>query len=329
MLTTAHILARLLALATIAIVGASLLSCAESAQNETNRELRVAATIPPLEWIARGLAPEGAQISTLLPPGASEHGYEPPPSRVGAFANADVVLMIGMGLEPAADRILRHHPRGGRAVVVFANATGAASQAAAQHRHSHDDQNHDHASHDDACAADAHLWLDPPLMRDMVNDAHDAIARAMRRRAAGDDALSALAARRDDLLSRVDTLHADFADALLPFEGAAIVATHDAYRRFAARYNLVIAGTLHAHEGAEPSPGAIQRAADALRAAPLAMVFVEPQTARAGAERLAAQTGASVVEFDPLGSGDYEATMRANLDNLVRALEAARERTSR
>lgn len=325
--TLTTIAARLVALGAIALLACLPAGCAEERTDAHTNELRLATTIPPLAWIAHGLAPEGATVSTLLPPGASEHGYEPPPSRVGAFASADVVLMVGMGLEPAADRILRSNPRGGRAVVVFANASGVAAQAAAAHAHSHDD--HDHASHDDPCATDAHLWLDPPLMRDMVNETHDALARVMRRRAADDDALAALAARRDDLLARVDALHTEFAQRLAPFEGAAIVATHDAYRRFAARYNLINAGSLHAHEGAEPSPGAIRQAADALRAAPLALVFVEPQTARASADRLAAQTGASVVEFDPLGSGDWDATMRTNLDNLVRALEAARERPSR
>lgn len=323
-----HTIARLALL----LVAAMLCACSGGTGEPEGRPLAIAATIPPLEWVARGLMPEDASVSTLLPPGASEHGYEPPPSRVAAFASADLVLMVGMGLEPAADRILRTQPRGGRAVVVFANASGAASRAAAlghSHDHAHDhDHDHDH-DEETAEALDPHLWLDPPLMRAIVTETHDALARILRRRGAPEEEIDALAPRRDALLARVDALHADFAAALQPFEGTAIVATHDAYRRFAARYGLVIAGSLHAHEGAEPSPGAIRRAADALRAAPLGVVFVEPQSARAGAERLASLTGAALVDFDPLGSGDWEATMRANLDALVRALRDARERAPR
>lgn len=326
-----HPLAHTIARLALLLVTAALCACSGGTGEPENRPLAIAATIPPLEWVARGLMPENASVSTLLPPGASEHGYEPPPSRVASFASADIVLMVGMGLEPAADRILRAQPRGGRAVVVFANASGAAARAAGLgHNHDHHAHDHDH-EHDDetAEALDPHLWLDPPLMRTMVTETHDALVRILRRRGAPQEDIDALSPKRDALLARVDALHADFAAALQPFEGAAIVATHDAYRRFAARYGLVVAGSLHAHEGAEPSPGLIQRVADALRAAPIGLVFVEPQSPRAGAERLASMTGASVVQFDPLGSGDWEATMRANLDNLVRALEAARQRPSR
>lgn len=295
--------------------------------------LRIAATIPPLEWIARGLAPEGAEVSVLLPPGASEHGYEPPPSRIAEFVRADVVLAVGMGLDPAAERALRASPKGGRAVVVFAEAAGVARAAAEAHAaHDHADPNHED-THQRA-EADPHLWLDPALMPAMVNATRDAIARQLARRGAGDDALASLDARRDAMLAEIGSVDAAYRERLAPFRGGAIVSAHDSMRRLADRYGLRVVGVIHAHEGAEPTPGEILRAAQGLRDATHRAILIEPQSGRAAADRLAKDTGAPVAMFDPLGSGDpgsggWPGVMRANLDALVEALSQTRAGASR
>ncbi len=292
-------------------------SCGRSASDDRRDTLSVAATIPPLAWIARGLAPDGSNVTTLLPPGASEHGYEPPPSRLADFVRADVVLMVGLGLEPAADRSLRTQPRGGRAVVVFAEAAQTTGSPNANHNHSE----HDHAHGTDAADRDPHLWLDPPLMLLMVDASRDAIARLLARRNASEQDVAALDARRDALADAVRRVDKAYRDRLAPFAGAAIVSAHDSMRPLASRYSLQIVGVVHAHEGAEPTPGEMVRAAQGLRNATHRVILIEPQSGRSLADRLAEETGAPVATFDPLGSGDWEATMLANLDALAEALE--------
>jgi zinc transport system substrate-binding protein len=298
---------------------APLVACGDrSPEAVTPTHIRIASTIPPLEWIAQGLAPEGASITTLLPPGASEHGYEPPPSRLADFVRADVVLMVGLGLDDSAARALRNAPKGGRAVVIFAEAAGVAAQAGHDgHGHSHGGADHPEAS------ADPHLWLDPPLMAHMVNATHDAIGRQLTRRGATEDAIAALAQRRDELLERIASLDTEYRHRLAPFSGAAIVTAHDSMRRLADRYGLRVVGVVHSHEGAEPTPGDVLAAAQGLREASFRAILVEPQSGRAIADRLSSETGAPVEVFDPLGSGDWEATMRANLDALERAFAAS------
>lgn len=300
---------------------AALASCSRPSANEPAGPVRIAATVPPLEWIARGLAPDGATISTLLPPGASEHGYEPPPSRLAEFVRADVVLMIGLGLEPAADRALRASPRGGRSIVLFAEAAGVTGEIAESHAgHDHADPDHSHTH--DASGLDPHLWLDPPLMLAMIDATHDALARQLRRRDTSDAELQALASRRQSLRDAVQSVDDAYRERLAPFSGGAIVSAHDSMRRLAERYSLRVVGVVHTHEGAEPTPGEIARAAEGLRSATHRAILIEPQSGRAVAERLASETGAPVATFDPLGSGDWEATMMSNLDAMVGAFAA-------
>ncbi|MGP1308746.1 MAG: metal ABC transporter substrate-binding protein [Phycisphaerales bacterium] len=300
-----------------------LLSCGRTESAADDASLRIAASNPPLEWVARGLAPEGASVATLLPPGASEHGYEPPPSRLAAFVRADVVLMVGMGLEPAADRALRTTPRGGRTIVAFGDLPAIAAElAGSPEAHA----GHDHAADDDDvhqhAPTDPHVWLVPDLMAGFVNAAHDAVARRMRRSNATEEEIDALRARRDGLLAEVAAVDAEYQERLAPFRGAAIVSGHDSVGRLADRSGLRIVGVLHTHGGAEPTPDAVMEAADSLRAAKHRAILVEPQMAGALGERLSRQTGAPLAAFDPLGSGDWAQMMRTNLDALVAAFES-------
>jgi zinc transport system substrate-binding protein len=307
----------------IGVLLAALASCGRgSAPAVSDAELRIATTVPPLEWIARGLAPDGTPVSTLLPPGASEHGYEPPPSRLADFVRADVVLMVGLGLEPAADRALRSSPRGGRSIVVFAEAAGVTGEMAESHAgHDHTDPDHSHTH--DASGLDPHLWLDPPRMLPMIDATHDALARQLQRRGASDGEIDTLASRRDALRNAVERVDAAYRERLGPYAGGAIVSAHDSMRRLADRYGLRVVGVVHTHEGAEPTPGEIVRAAQALRNATHRAILIEPQSGRSVAERLVAETGAPVATFDPLGSGDWETTMLTNLDALVQAFSDA------
>lgn len=313
---------RTLAIITMSAFLATLACCGQRRDSNDAEPIRIACTIPPLEWIARGLAPADSVVSTLLPPGASEHGYEPPPSRLAEFVRADVVLMVGLGLEPVADRAIRAAPRGGRAVVVFAEAAGVSNAFAAAHAgHDHSAPDHSHAH--DSSATDPHLWLDPPLMLAMVDAASDAFARQLRRRASTDEALESLAQRRDALRTEIMRVDASYRERLAPFKGGAIVAAHDSMSRLADRYGLRVVGVIHAHEGSEPTPGQIDAAAQALRTATHRAILIEPQSGNAVAERLASETGAPLSRFDPLGTGDWEATMLANLDALIDAFSNA------
>ena len=96
----------------------------EPASAEDARE-RIVATLPPLAWPARALLGERADVTVLLPPGASPHGFELSPTDAAALRGADLVLGAGGADEGAlrgageANRVLLmrdapgaddHHP---------------------------------------------------------------------------------------------------------------------------------------------------------------------------------------------------------------------------
>ncbi len=274
--------------------------------------IRIVVTIPPLAGLARDVAPE-AQVTTLIPPGTSEHGYEPTPGQLAALASADVVVYVGLDLDPKIARFVREHPSPSRGVVCFAQTVGIDAGEAHEDHDGHDHDEHEHA-------VDPHLWLDPPLVEKFAPALGDAIARAQRER--GDSgAADATRRRAQEVVARVRTLHAELEAQLAPIKGRSIVTHHNAWSRLADRYGLSVAAVIRVNESAEPTPEAIAAAVDAIRARGARGIFVEPQFSPAAAESIARAAGARLGVLDPLGTGDWFELMRSNARSLVETLK--------
>jgi len=272
--------------------------------------VRIVVTIPPLRGLAQALAPEGASVRALMPPGRSEHGYEFTPSDIAAVGKADVVVCVGLGLEPAIDRFVRQNKSNRRRVVVLGEALGIKGDDHAHHDHGPDEPC-DHA-------VDVHVWLDPVLVRRAVPALRSAIEGALGSAGALTDAeRSRLDAAEAALLASLDELDAEHRAALGPLKGAAIVTHHAAFNRLAERYGLKVAAVIRPIEGNDPTPDQIAQVVEAIRRDKIAVIFVEPQFSPAAAGRIAERTGTKIARLDPLGSGDYFAFMRANLKELV------------
>ena len=288
--------------------------------------LRVVVTIPPVRGIIEPLlSAAGAkyELLTLLPPGASEHGFEITPASMEALGKADVVVMIGLGMEPQVEKFLAEHANASRRVVVLSEAVKTELVESADGHDDHAGHDHqDHAGHDHGAhdhhhhGADPHIWLDPVLVREIVGD----IAAAIKPLAslASVDA-GKLDEARAVVQGRVDQVHSDYQRALASAPRRTIVVAHDAYGYLARRYTLEVISITGLSAG-EPQPGDVQRAAAAVVEKKLTTIFVEPQLSPAAAQRLAGATGAKTAVLDPLGDGDWFGLMGKNLAALKDAL---------
>lgn len=301
-----------------AAVGLVVLACAGCGRGQAPRApgpLRVVVSIAPLTGLVRALAPPDATVTTLIPSGRSLHGYEMTPADLAAVGSADVLVYVGLGLEPAVDRVLGIDPSKRRRVVCFARVAGVETEDAhAGHDHDEGDEHHHHA-------VDPHLWLDPQLVARLIPEVSDAIEAALK----GMDGLtvaqeSRLREARNELLAGVEAIHAEHEERLGPHAGASIVTHHNAFGRLAARYGLKIAAVIRPVEDAEPSPAAVAEAVEAIRRENARAVFFEPQYNGAAAEAIAKAAGVPVGTLDPEGGADWFKLMRSNLDELTRLL---------
>lgn len=279
--------------------------------------LRVVVTVPPLEGLVRALLPAEAQVVSLIPPGTSEHGFEPTVREVRTLAAADTLIAIGLGLDTALTNLVRQG-RLGVPVVRCDALLGLASAGDDDHGHAHGhghDHGHDEAPSEGADAAallarDPHVWLDPVLVGELL----PALAAAL---PDPDGGRAARLARAVEMAAEVD---AAYRAGLAPFAGRSIVTHHHAWGRLAARYGLGVAAVVRPIETAEPTPDELSSAVEAARRAGAGVLFVEPQFNDRAAARVAEATGLAVERLDVLGQGDWRGMMLSNLEVLERAL---------
>jgi zinc transport system substrate-binding protein len=285
------------------------------------RPLKVVVSIAPLRGLVQPLLPGGSTVDMLIPPGVSEHGYEIPPAKLAAITQADLVVTVGLGLEPQIDKFLKNNPSEGRLAVSMAELLDVKLDP------------NDHAAHahgpNGEClhgAVDPHVWLDPGMVKKFVEKLAPKLAERFpvvgggMGSAGGDgteeDPMLAAAKR---LTARIDEIDAAYRAATDNAETRTLVVGHDAYGWLARRYSLStipIAG-LNAQE---PTNKAVQAAIAAIRQRGAKAVFVEPQLSQAAGKRIAERTKVPVLLLDPLGDGDWFRMMEANLESLKKGL---------
>jgi ABC-type Zn uptake system ZnuABC Zn-binding protein ZnuA len=89
-------------MAIIAVFAMALAGCgSESSGSSTdgNEPLKIVATTPQVADIVKQVGGESVEVTTLLPPGADPHDYEPKPKAVAAIADSDVVFRSGGDLD--------------------------------------------------------------------------------------------------------------------------------------------------------------------------------------------------------------------------------------
>lgn len=300
------------------------------ASKTVNGGLVVVVTVPPLRSLVEPLLPAGSRVQTLMTPGRSEHGYEFTPSDLAALSGADLVVWVGLGLEPQVDAFIARQTVGMQVRLKFADAVGVSSEGddhgdSDGHDHDHD---HGHAgAHADNDghhhgSVDPHLWVDPVLVKKLIPNIQASIQHALERRGQWNDAAqAALTDATAKLTQRVEQVDAEYAKRLKPLAGKAIVTHHAAFARLAERYGLRVAAVIRNVEGAEPDAGKLAEVVDAIKRENASAIFIEPQFDASMARRLAESAGVQVGTLDPLGTGDWFATMNANLDELTRVLK--------
>ena len=246
--------------------------------------MRVVVTVAPLAGLVRALAPAGAEVKVLMAPGRSEHGQEFGPEELTALGRADVVVMVGMMLEPKVDAFLASHPDERRQVVDFGKTVGLAGEHDAEHRDAaHDEakggghEGHDHGPSEgheghDHGDGDPHLWLDPVLVTQVVPAIRSAVQTAGK--ALGQDDSARLGAAEGELLAQVLKVDDEYRAGLAGFKGRGIVTHHAAWGRLAERYGLKVAEVLRPVESVEPDAAHTAAVVEALKAAGAGLLFL-------------------------------------------------------
>ncbi len=242
------------ALATLAVATASRSWAAD--------KLKVVATFTILGDMVRNVGGEHVALITLVGADADAHVYEPTPADVRSLAQADVVIVNGLGFEGWIDRLVKVSGYKGTVVVA---SKGIAALKGEENRH------------------DPHAWQDLANGRLCVANIALALAAAdpvhapaYRRRAEAYD--HELAALDRDIRSRLDAL---------PANRRKVVTSHDAFQYFGRAYGIEFHAPVGLSTESEPSAGELAALVRQMRDEDIHALFVENITDPRLAEQLA------------------------------------------
>lgn len=251
------------------------------------------------------------QVTTLVPPGADPHGYEPSMQDRDRLDGAALVVANGAGLEAILADTLDSVAAGGVPVVRVTDHVTTYTTGDGE--------------------VDPHVWLDPTLVAEALPALTDALAGAAA--PDGDDpaALTALEACRDELAAALRDLDGELAERAgsLPVERRVLVTNHDALGYLARRYGFRIVGTVLPSTSplAEVSSGALDDLAAATEEAGVPAIFTGVAESADDATALADRLGVAVIELPAESLGEpgsgidtYQAMMRHVVESIVAAL---------
>lgn len=296
--------------------------------------VQVAVSILPQKYFIQRIAGDLAEVTVMVPPGADPHTYEPKPSQMRGVAGAKLYMTVGVPFEKAwleritaaggKDMTLVRLEKGidllpqDEHVLDEAHGPDATPDAKQDPKH---DADHKEAGHDAEAAeghhdhegGDPHIWLSPALVKMMAGSIKAALVKA-------DPAHAPLyRANHDAFVRELDELdlHINGLFENVPENRRRFMVFHPAWSYFAHNYNLrEIAIEV---EGREPGPRQLTRIVEFAKKEKIEAIFVQPQFSKRGAETIARNVGATLIEADPLAE-DWAANIRRVAETMAKTL---------
>jgi ABC-type Zn uptake system ZnuABC Zn-binding protein ZnuA len=306
----------LLSVTVLALVALLSLSIACSNNETSDRPVQAVASISVLADLVSQVGGDRVDVTSLLPPGADPHTFEPRPSDLRTISEADAGFLNGLGLEPSSLKVVESNLPDSSPLVKLAEDAVARGYLLLHENGS---------SNDELSGANPHLWLSVEAARLYVQAIRDALISAdPEGEATYRDNADAFLAQLNDL----ETYVQEKAGAV-PAANRKLVTTHDAFPYLAREVGFEVVAVVTTSPGQEPSAADIAELTGVIRSTGVPAVFREPQLgSEAGVlERAAEDTGVDVCILYSGALDDqvtsYLELMRHNADELARCLAGA------
>lgn len=275
---------------------------------------KVVTTFLPMYWFTKAVAREEAQVEILVPPGTEVHEYQATPANVQAIATADVLVKNGLGLEEFLEDTVKNAGNLKLKQVEASQGIKPVTEISpVEETTSEEEHGHEHAE------GNPHVWLDPVLAQQQVNNIRDGLI------AADPQNKATYTANAANYIQQLQALDREFRQRLQKYPNCTFVTFHDAYPYLAQRYKLKQVAVVEIPED-QLSPQNIQRAIAAVKKYNVKAVFGEPGTDNRLLKNLSQDLNLTFRPLDPLETGEtnpqyYFTAMKANLKSLESACQ--------
>ena len=280
------------------------------------------------DWV-QAVGQDRVSVFALIPADADPHTYSPGAQDIARVSGADLVVVIGLSVEEASlEKLMGRAIRNPDSVVALGQFVDPLESGDMGADHSHagggDDHSHGPESHEHG-PLDPHFWMDPVRVELAVEVIAERLSEAD---PDGSDFYSANAAAYAEEL---DGLHAWISEQVqaVPEDRRLLVTAHQSFQYFAVRYGFEVVGTVFPlSTEREPSAQEIVHLIESIEQAGAPAVFTEATIPARLSERVADETGVTLVgglrtgSLSEGGNADtYLDMMRVNTEVIVGALQ--------
>jgi ABC-type Zn uptake system ZnuABC Zn-binding protein ZnuA len=277
--------------------------------------LRIVTTILPVTIFTLNVVGQtaGVRVEMLLPPNLGcPHDYDLTPGEMKRIAQAEVIIVNGLGLEEFLSKPLKlAHPRvqwitaTEGVVALKGQETGRLSEKT---KHS---VVHDHL--DAETAFNGHAWVSPKQAALMVKAIAEGLARVDPGRA------EVYKANGKAYQQKLEYLFEEMKSVVGRSRNKKVLTVHNSFDYLARDLDWQVVGSVQSAPGVEPSPREMARLIRMIKKEGVAAIIIEPQYSAKTARTLSRETGAAIQPLDPVATGQpsadtYERAMKANLE---------------
>jgi len=258
---------------------------------ENNRDMKVLASIKPLQLIAQAITHGVVDTEVLLPAGTTPHDYALKPSDLVRVYDAELVLWLGAPYESYLAKPMAMRAADDLAVMAFDEATVEA------HHEGHDHDGHSHLY------GDPHLWFSPQEGL--------AIAQRLTEMLIQRDVLNAARYKANLMTFREQLQRVDERIKARFFSEGEIryLVYHDAYSYFENHYGIRHLAAVTKQPEAKPGAKSLLNLRRTILKQQLKCMFTEPQADRDIVNILKEDNELQVYQLDPMAT-DTEVVAR-------------------
>lgn len=273
-------------------------------------EVRVIASTSDLAYFARAIGGEYVEVESIASPRADLHFVEVRPTYMVKARRANLALTVGLGLDAWMQKII-DGSRNDELIIVDCSKYVERLEIP----HAEMDARHG----DIHAEGNPHYWLSPANVGPVVR----AIAEGLKQVAP--EYAASFEANRVAYLDQLNSQLPSLRHRAAPLAGKRIVYYHNSWPYFNAFTGVVASAFVEPYPGVPPSPSHVADLIEHLERESLKIIALEPYFDHRVPNRLAAATGAAVIELYPSVGGreageSYIEFLQGNIDALLEAL---------
>lgn len=290
----------------VCLAALSLSSCRNNYNtiSDTEGKLKVLATFNAMAEFAKAVGGDKAEVSTIIPDGASVHDFEPKAQDMAKISKADIFIYNGLGADPWAENVIKASANDNLIVV---DASLGANVIELE-----EDDGHSHG------ASDPHLWLGLTGAKAQAENIKNAFVLADPENAENYEQ------NFREFVAAIDSLYSEFKEKFDSLEQKNFVTGHAAFGYLCHEFGLEQKSVTDIFAEGEPSARQLAMLVEYCRENNVTTIFAEEMASPHVSKTLAEEVGARVESIYTIESSEngasYLERMRENLEKIYKSM---------